>query len=375
MAGLYLHIPFCKQACYYCDFHFSTDNRSHREMCEALVLELQLQKNYLDKPLQTIYLGGGTPSLLHPKELDLLLNAIRTHYKVTPTAEITLEANPDDLTREKLSELRLAGVNRLSIGIQSFTNDILRFLHRAHDANAARQCLEDTRATGFDNFSIDLIYGIPGLTKKIWEETLVEALGYEPKHISSYALTIEDRTVFGHRHKRGKLHPMEEGPAALQFEFLMDILVEAGYEHYEISNFCKPGYHSKHNSSYWRRSPYLGIGPSAHSYNQSSRQFNVRNNALYIRSIKEGTIPFEMEILTRENKINEYILTTLRTSWGCDMNFLKSELNEDLLQRHEQYISRLMVQSLAVIQDGTLKLTRNGKLFADKIAEDLMVPA
>ena len=375
MAGLYLHIPFCKQACYYCDFHFSTDNRSRRELIKAMVLELDLQKDYLDEPLRTLYLGGGTPSLLLADEMDLLLSAVRTQYKLAPGAEITLEANPDDLSKEKLRDLRMAGVNRLSVGVQSFDDSLLKFLHRGHDALAARQSLDDVRSAGFNNFSIDLIYGIPGLSEKVWEETLQEALRYGPEHISSYALTIEERTVFGHMNKKGKLHPMEEESTARQFEMLMDVMAAAGYEHYEISNFCKPGYYSRHNSSYWMQSAYLGIGPSAHSYNRISRQFNVRNNAMYMRSIDKGVIPFEKEVLTRENKINEYILTTLRTQWGCDLNYLKEEFADDLPQRQERYVAQLQSQSLVTIQEGIMKLTRQGKLLADKIAEDLMVHA
>ena len=375
MAGLYLHIPFCKQACYYCDFHFSTDNRSRRELIKAMVLELDLQKDYLDEPLHTLYLGGGTPSLLLGDEMDLLLSAVHTQYKLAPDAEITLEANPDDLSKEKLRDLRMAGVNRLSVGVQTFDDSLLKFLHRGHDALAARQSLEEIRSAGFNNFSIDLIYGIPGLSEKVWEETLREALQYGPEHVSSYALTIEERTVFGHMTKKGKLHPMEEESAARQFEMLMDVMAAAGYEHYEISNFCKPGYYSRHNSSYWMQSTYLGIGPSAHSYDRISRQFNVRNNAMYVRSIDKGMVPFEREVLTRENKINEYILTTLRTQWGSNLNYLKQEFGYDLLQRQERYVAQLQSQSLVTVQEGIMKLTRQGKLLADKIAEDLMVHA
>ena len=375
MAGLYIHVPFCTQACYYCDFHFSTDTRSRGELCHALVHELVLQKEYLDEPLQTIYLGGGTPSLLSEAELALLLGSIHTHYAVAPDAEITLEANPDDLSKQKLKELYGAGVNRLSIGVQSFDDILLKFLHRSHNARASRQSLEDAQAAGFTNFSIDLIYAIPGLSEKAWIETLQEAIRFAPAHISSYALTIEDKTVFGHMTKRGKLTPMEEEKTAKQFELLMDVLNVSGYEHYEISNFCKPGKYSRHNSSYWNQSMYLGIGPSAHSYNDHSRQFNIRNNALYVRSIEKGIVPYEREILTRENKINEYILTTLRTQWGCDLNFLKQQFNEDLLQKHGGYVSQLQLQSLVLIQNGIMRLTRKGKLLADKIAEDLMASA
>ena len=375
MAGLYLHIPFCKQACHYCDFHFSTDDHHILELCNAMTVELALQKNYLTEHVQTLYFGGGTPSLLSRAELDALSEAIHLNFSVTTDAEITLEANPDDLTKEKLRMLQEAGINRLSIGIQSFDEGILKLLNRAHDANTALRCLGDVREASFHNVSIDLIYAIPGLSNKAWEEAIKHALRFSPEHISSYALTIENKTVFGNWSKHGKLQPIDEDIAAEQFEILMDLLEAEGYEHYEISNFCKPGYHSKHNSSYWKQLPYLGIGPSAHSYNGLSRQSNIRNNALYARSIKKGIIPFECEVLTPENKINEYILTTLRTMWGCDLNFLKQNLGDDLLRRQKAYVSGLQTQGFVTLELNMLRLTRKGKLLADKIVEDLIVPA
>ena len=377
MAGLYLHIPFCKQACHYCDFHFSTSLGLKSRLVEALVREIELRRDYLgpNPVLETIYFGGGTPSLLTEVDLTLIFNAIHRHFAVAPQAEITLEANPDDLTKEKLRMLQEAGINRLSIGIQSFDEGILKLLNRAHDANTALRCLGDVRKAGFHNVSIDLIYAIPGLSNKAWEEAIKHALRFSPEHISSYALTIENKTVFGNWSKHGKLQPIDEDIAAEQFEILMDLLEAEGYEHYEISNFCKPGYHSKHNSSYWKQLPYLGIGPSAHSYNGLSRQSNIRNNALYARSIEKGIIPFEREVLTPENKINEYILTTLRTMWGCDLNFLKQNLGDDLLQRQKAYVSGLQTQGFVTLELNMLRLTRKGKLLADKIVEDLIVPA
>ena len=373
MAGIYIHIPFCRQACTYCDFHFSTDTGPRLDLINALTHELALQKDYLGEEINTIYLGGGTPSILNRGELDTLFSVIRTHFTLAPHAEITLEANPDDLTKEKLEEIRAIGINRLSIGIQSFDDNLLKYLNRVHDANGARRCLKHARAAGFSNISIDVIYAIPGLSQKIWKATLQEALHFLPEHISSYGLTIEERTVFGNWSKRGKLHPMDEENSAQQFEMLTDMLHQAGYEHYEISNFCKPGFHSRHNSSYWKQSRYLGIGPSAHSYNGESRQFNIRNNASYVRSINKGIVPFEREMLTRENKINEYILTTLRTEWGCDLSFLKQHLDDDLLERCGDNLSLFQQNGLIVIKNGILLLSRKGKLLADKIAEDLMV--
>lgn len=372
MGGLYLHIPFCKQACYYCDFHFSTESGNRREVIEALADELRLQKSYLQEPVTSIYLGGGTPSLLTSEEIDLLFDQIYTQLEIV-RGEVTLEANPDDLTKEKANALRSGGVNRLSIGIQSFDEALLRFLNRAHSAAASSQCVHDVRDAGFNNISIDLIYAIPGLTESMWRETLQKAILLSPEHISAYALTIEEKTVFGNWQKHGKLLAMEEEGAARQFEMLMDILGDAGYEQYEVSNFSKPGFQAHHNSSYWNRSKYLGIGPSAHSYNGVSRQYNIRNNALYVRSIQSGAIPYELETLTPENKINEYIITSLRTQWGCDIEQLKKELNDDLLSREGDYVSRLLQNGFATLLDDKLRLTRKGKLLADKIAEDLMI--
>ncbi len=373
MSGIYLHVPFCKQACHYCDFHFSTDTSSSAELTDAMVKELGNQREYLNEPVTTIYFGGGTPSLLDKKQIDLLLSTIASNYSLAADAEITLEANPDDLTKDKLNSLRDAGINRLSIGIQCFDDSLLKFLNRAHDASGAITSLKNVKEAGFNNISIDLIYAIPGLSEKIWEQTLATTISFSPEHISSYALTIEERTVFGNWVKRGKLHPMEEEPAARQFEILTEVLSRNGYEQYEISNFCKPGFHSKHNSSYWKDSHYLGIGPSAHSYNGQSRQFNVRNNARYVRLIQSNEPTFEKEILTRENKINEYILTTLRTIWGCDLDFLKNQLNDDLRVRKGEYLSKLRHEGLVSIEHNILRLTKKGKLLADKITEDLIV--
>lgn len=374
MAGLYLHIPFCRQACYYCDFHFSTDLSQRVDLVNAMVHELIAQKEYLKgETIKTIYLGGGTPSLLAKKEIDSLLSAVITHFPVAHEVEITLEANPDDLSKEKLKELKASGINRLSVGIQSFDDRLLKFLNRAHHASAARQCLHDVREAGFSNISLDLMYAIPDLSDKLWNETIQEALRFSPEHISTYALTLEERTVFGNWRKKGKLKMVEEETEARQFEMLMEVLTPAGYEQYEISNFSKPGFISQHNSSYWKQFHYLGIGPSAHSFDGVSRQFNILNNALYIRSIRQGTPSFEREVLSRENKINEYILTMLRTVWGCDLRFLKRELNDDLMMRSGEYIHQITQQGLVYIEGETLKLTRKGNLLADKIAEDLMV--
>jgi oxygen-independent coproporphyrinogen-3 oxidase len=374
MSGIYTHIPFCKQACYYCDFHFSTDTGNRHELVQALVKELVLQKDYLDEPVSTVYFGGGTPSMLNAEDLAQILSAIRATQSVVASPEITLEANPDDLTPEKLKELRAVGINRLSIGIQSFDDALLLYLNRVHNAAVARESLDNARSAGFGNISIDLIYAMPGLSNDKWIETLKDVLRYSPEHLSTYSLTIEERTVFGNWKKKQKLTPVPDEVSATQFEIQSKLLSQAGYEHYEISNFAKPGFYSRHNSNYWKRAPYLGIGPGAHSFNGESRQANIRNNALYIRSISTGQVPCDVEILSRANKVNEYLLTTLRTVWGCDLQVLETETGDDLLSRSQGYIEGLQENKLAVLEGRILKLTQKGMLLADRIAEDLMLP-
>ncbi len=372
MAGLYIHIPFCKQACHYCDFHFSTNRQLTSSLVDAFARELVLQKHYLkDEILQTIYLGGGTPSLLSLGELQTIFQTINALYTVSSQAEITLEANPDDLTPTRLGEFKLAGINRLSIGIQSFDNDVLKFLNRAHDVEAALNSVKLAREAGFRNLSIDLIYSIPGQDNQAWKRNIAKAIELAPEHISSYSLSIEEKTAFGKWHRTGKLTAVDEEIAAQQFEILMEEMDRAGYEHYEISNFSKPGFHSRHNSSYWEQQTYLGIGPSAHSYNGNTRQFNIANNHLYLKSILNNAIPFELETLTRSNKINEFIFTTLRTIKGCDLVQLKTNHGYDVEVKSARYLASLLQHNLATLDNHILKLTRGGKLLADKIASDL----
>lgn len=373
MAGLYIHIPFCKQACHYCDFHFSTDSSQWREMVHALGKEIELQEEFPVSPLKTIYFGGGTPSLLPVESINSLLEKIRSNFSVAADTEITLEANPDDLTLQKAESLIKIGVNRLSIGIQSFDDAILKYLNRAHDGANAIRCLADARQAGFGNISLDLIYAIPGLLPERWKEALLQALGFKPEHISTYSLTIEDKTVFGNKKKKGTLRPISEEDEASQFETLVEILESSGYEHYEVSNFCRPGYSSRHNSSYWSQKPYLGIGPSAHSYNGTSRYVNIKNNSRYVQSIAQGIVPCEEEILTPENKINEYILTTLRTQRGCDLHYLLQELHDDLVTRCGLTIPEFLESGLISIDNHILIVTKKGKLLTDKITEQFMV--
>lgn len=373
MAGIYFHIPFCKQACYYCDFHFSTNLSLKRDLLTALAHETEIQRSYLQEPVDTVYFGGGTPSLADPAEIGILLQKVRSVFQVEPDAEITLEANPDDLTPLKLQGLRDEGVNRLSIGIQSFDERVLRFLNRAHDHVAARNCIPIARGAGFSNISIDLIYAIPGQSYEQWKNNVTQAIALEPEHISAYSLTIEEKTVFGNWSAKGKLVPVGDDLSAEQFDLLIDLLEKAGYEHYEISNFARPGFQSRHNSSYWKQEKYLGIGPSAHSYNGVSRQFNVANNYQYVSAIREERVPFTIEQLSRVDQVNDYLLTTLRTSWGTDLARLRDIMEYDLLETRKTYIEALIRNGYAVVAQDHLVLTRKGKFLADKISSDLFL--
>lgn len=339
-----------------------------------MVQEIELQRPYLEEEqIETIYFGGGTPSLLNTEELNRLMNAMRVHFQVVEGAEVTLEANPDDLTEEKLTALRTSGVNRLSIGIQSFHNSLLSFLNRAHTAEAALTCMQRVREAGFNNVSIDLIYAIPGETDDQWKQDIAQALALAPEHISCYSLTIEPKTAFGKWSQQGKLQASTDEVAAQHLEILVDALELAGYEHYEVSNFAKPGFYSQHNSSYWRGKKYLGIGPSAHSYNGHSRHYTVSNNHQYLKAIASGVVPLEKEILSKADKVNEYLLTTLRTSWGCDGEALFAKTGYDLLVDRNLYLQTLIEGKLAVLEGKKLKLTKKGKLLADKIASDLFI--
>jgi oxygen-independent coproporphyrinogen III oxidase len=373
MAGIYIHIPFCKQACHYCDFHFSTNLTNRSPMVEAIVHELHLQHDYIQGAVNTVYFGGGTPSILPVGDLQKILKTILSQYQITADPEVTIEANPDDLSFDKLSTLNEIGINRLSIGIQSFDDRILAYFNRSHSAADARKSIEFSRRAGFKNISVDLIYAVPGQSNEDWRENVLEAVALNAEHISAYALTIEPQTAFGMWHKKGKIVQVEDDTAAVQLEILIEELGKAGYEQYEVSNFSKPGFRSKHNSAYWKQEQYLGVGPSAHSYNGLTRQFNVSNNALYLKSIREGRIPFELDDLTREDHVNEYLLTTLRTEWGCDLRFLKERYDYDIATIEREYLDLLIKRNYAVIDGGFLKLTHSGRLLADKITSDLFM--
>ena len=373
MSGIYLHIPFCKQACHYCDFHFSTSMGHKSATIQAIARELELRQVYLQgQTVRTIYFGGGTPSLLTQQELELLLETIKKLYKVSEDAEITLEANPDDLKPEKLQELRAAGINRLSIGLQSFHEAHLQLMNRAHNATESLQCVKDAQAAGFDDITVDLIYGIPAPDHTIWLQDLELLFSLNVQHVSCYALTIEPDTALGRWSKKGKFTPSEDDFTAQQFEVLLEQMAQHNFIQYEISNFCQPGYESKHNSNYWRGVHYLGVGPSAHSFNGVSRQYNVANNRKYTEAIAQGTIPFELEALSMADQANDYLLTTLRTIWGCDLALLRDKYRHDLQEKYGIYLQELQQKELANIQDEVLFLTDKGKLLADQITLDLL---
>lgn len=374
MAGIYIHIPYCTKACHYCDFHFSTSRQDQSRMVEALCAELELRRGYLhDASVQTIYFGGGTPSVLTSDQLDILLRRIKTLFRVDGDAEITLEANPEDMQPDRLGELRSAGINRLSIGIQTFHDETLRALNRVHDGSQARRAVENALRAGFTNLSLDIMFGIPGRSVDQLKADLNDMLIFSPEHISAYGLTVEERTVLGKRAAAGTFLPITDDEQAAEFELVMDTLEGAGYRQYEVSNFCRPGFASQHNSAYWQGVAYLGIGPGAHSFNSSSRQANVAHNTRYMAAIESGQIPAEVEVLSLRDKIHDYLLTSLRTDTGCDIHHLREQLDFNLTDYRGNYIDGLQHSGHATLDRDRLILTRKGKMIADRIASDLFL--
>ncbi len=367
MAGIYIHIPFCKQACHYCNFHFSTSLRFKSELITTLIKETELQKNYCDgEIIDTIYFGGGTPSLCTTEELQSILEAIQNNFNVASNTEITCEVNPDDITETTLISWKTIGINRLSIGIQSFFDDDLQWMNRAHSSQQASESL-NLATKYFDNISADLIYGTPLLTNENWKENVNRMRELNIPHLSCYALTVEPKTPLQKMILEKKKENVDLEKQATQFLFLMEWLEKAGYEHYEISNFAKPGHRSRHNTSYWQQKKYLGVGPAAHSFNGKERQWNISNNKMYIESINKGQFTFQKEVLTEVQKLNENIMTSLRTIEGLNFEKLDTKNKMELLKRSKKYIEtgKLIMQNNHVI------LTANGKLFADGIAADL----
>jgi len=373
MSGIYIHIPFCKQACHYCDFHFSTSMKKKDEMVLALAKEMRLRKSeFENETVETIYFGGGTPSVLSISELRFLIDAVYENFNVAENPEITLEANPDDLSEDQIIEFSKNRINRLSIGIQSFFEEDLKMMNRAHNAEEAKKSLE-IATRYFNNISIDLIYGIPGMTNEMWKQNIETALSYGVPHISSYALTVEPKTALKKLIQTGKISEPKDDVAQEHFMILVDTLQKNGFIHYELSNFGKENYFSKNNSAYWLGKKYIGIGPSAHSYDGISRSWNMANNALYLKEIEANNLPNEIEILSQTDRYNEYIMTGLRTIWGVSLDRIEKEFGESKLHYLQKQSEKFLSDGLLSIENKILKTTPKGKFLADGIASDLFL--
>ena len=377
MSGIYIHIPFCKQACHYCDFHFSTSMKKKDDMVLALAKEIGMRKNELldsarsdNEIVETIYFGGGTPSVLSNDEINFLISEVYKNYKVVENPEITLEANPDDLSAERILELSKSPINRLSIGIQSFYEEDLKMMNRAHNSAEAKKCLEEATKY-FDNISLDLIYGIPGMSDEMWKQNIQTALDFGIPHISSYALTVEPKTALSKLIQTGKVAEPQDEAASNHFMILVEMLQKNGFIHYELSNFGKENYFSKNNSAYWLGKKYIGIGPSAHSYDGEKRGWNIANNSLYLKAIQNDELPIETEILTISDRYNEYIMTGLRTIWGVSLERIEQEFGSEYLDYLLEQSQKFLNDDLLSIENNILKPTLKGKFLTDGIASDL----
>ena len=373
MAGLYIHIPFCKKACHYCNFHFSTSDKNRQAVLKSICLELEMRAQELQSmPVASIYFGGGTPSMLNDDELGAIFQVIEANYQVLPSAEITLEANPDDLSLKKITQLAVTPINRLSIGVQSFFEADLKLMNRAHTAKEALESLKIAQ-TYFDNITIDLLYGMPKMSNVRWEENLQIAFDLKLNHLSCYALTVEPKTPLAHFIKTAQHPPLKDAVAAQHFQTLVNATAKAGFTHYEVCSFGKPGYFSKHNSSYWLGKPYLGVGPSAHSFDGKKRSWNVSNNKQYINTIAKNELPLTSELLTPENRFNEYIMTGLRTIWGVSLKRIEEEfglgVQTSLLNNAHGYLASKTLK----IENAHLKMTPKGQFLSDGIASDLFI--
>ncbi len=371
---IYVHIPFCKQACHYCDFHFSTSLQYKSEMINGLLREIELRSPYLeDKKIESIYFGGGTPSLLEAEEIMRIIDAIAKHFDIANQAEITLEANPDDLNATKVNSLRNTPVNRFSIGVQSFFEEDLKWMNRAHNQQEAVASIMRVQDAGFENITCDLIYGYPLLTDEKWQHNMQQLIDFEIPHISSYSMTVESKTALDHFIKKGLSPAINPDQAADQMSFLINTLKTRGYEQYEISNFAKNERYARHNTNYWKGTHYLGIGPSAHSFNGVSRSWNISNNAKYITSINSNQLPFEIEELSTLDQINESIMTSLRTMWGLDLNNMERKFGQSVKNRILLESAPFLADKSLIVEEDKLKLTDAGKLIADRIMSDLFI--
>lgn len=369
--GLYIHIPYCRKACHYCNFHFSTSLNNRDRFIEALLKEIDLTPGKKIREITTVYFGGGTPSILFRTEIRAIVQELKSRFQILNSAEWTLEVNPDDLHEMKPEFWRELGFNRLSIGIQSFREEDLIWMNRSHTAQQAKDGIQLIQNAGFENFSIDLIYGIPGLSDEDWIKNILEAIELRAPHISAYALTVEPKTPLNHFVEKKQVPDIDQEQQARQFIILMDMLEGAGYEHYEISNFAKPGFRSKHNSSYWAGTPYFGLGPGSHSFDGDARYWNISNNNLYIESIRSGIIPFDKEELTETQHVNEYIMTSLRTMEGLDLQWVRKKWNDKYVAILETEAQKHIGRGLLTKNEQRLVLTKEGKLFADGISSDL----
>ena len=372
---IYLHIPFCKQKCSYCNFHFSTSFSLKDEMLSAIKKEIQLRHNELEnKTLKSLYFGGGTPSVLSVDEIKSLIDEIQKYFSFDENIEITLESNPDDLNKNFLKELSQTEINRLSIGTQSFFDEDLKLMNRAHNASEAESSIKRAQDFGLVNISIDLIYGSPTSNFEIWKDNLSKTIELQVPHVSSYALTVEPKTALEKWIENGKIRSPEETEQNQEFYYMKDFLKDNGFDHYEISNFGKPGFHSKHNSAYWKSEPYLGIGPSAHSYNgHLERSWNIANNPIYIKNLNQNILPKEKEILTEKDRFNEMIMIGLRTIWGVDLNRINQNFSSEVIDYLNQEIKSKIESGILEIENNYLKIPEKHWFLADGIASDLFI--
>lgn len=375
MAGIYIHIPFCKKLCSYCDFYHIITQSENTYFIDALLSEATIRKEYLGNEIvSTIYIGGGTPSVLLTEEIKTILSNIRKLYKVDENCEITIELNPDDIDNDYLQGLKDSAVNRISLGIQSWRDSDLKLMNRRHNAAQAAAALEQTLSAGFENVTIDLIYGIPGMTTADWSSILDISFSYNIKHLSAYHLTFEPGTVFSKMKEKGILSEIDDDESSAQFHLLIDKALAAGFVHYEISNFGKPGYFSVHNSNYWKQVNYLGLGPSAHSFNGYSRQWNIRDVKKYVKAVNSGALLFEREELDKKTRFNEYIMTSLRTMWGIDLDYVERTFDKEGYDYVVNLSGKLINYGLMKQENKTLVLTNQGKMISDNIISELMLP-
>jgi len=373
MSGIYIHIPFCKKACHYCNFHFSTQIHQLDDLVESLLKEITLQKNYLSAPIETIYFGGGTPSLLQPTHFEKIINGLQNNFDLSALKELTIEANPDDINLAQAKMWKSIGINRLSIGIQSFQAEALSWMNRAHDTKQSRLAIEHSKAAGIDNISADLIYGTPHLSDEALLNDIAILNDYKIPHLSCYALTVEEKTALFHLIQEKKMENVDTEKQARHFELIVESLSNLGYEHYEISNFAKPGQRSRHNSNYWKGIPYLGLGPSAHSYNNISRQWNIANNALYMKSIKEGIVPYEVEQLDLSAKYNEFMMISLRLLEGVDMQQIETRFGLAYKQHTHSILADYLLNGKIELTEKGFTISKQARFLADGIASDFFI--